>query len=153
MSGVGWGWGSWDPKSCRPHRHSYWDPSQSSACPVIINQSLISDYRARRKWCSPSYLAGKGNPLTSPSPGGAHRGRVWTRLDLTDLKLEPQRKGGETLSTIIPEGVSYTGYVSSFQRRDCEDFPGGPVVETSPSNAEDAGSMPGQGSKISHAAG
>ena len=31
------------------------------------------------------------------------------------------------------------------------DFPGGPVVETSPSNAGGAGSIPGRGAKISHA--
>ena len=32
-------------------------------------------------------------------------------------------------------------------------FPGGPVVKNPPSNAGDTGSIPGQGSKISHAAG
>ena len=32
-----------------------------------------------------------------------------------------------------------------------KDFPGGPVVGTSPSNAERAGSIPGQGNKIPHA--
>jgi len=31
------------------------------------------------------------------------------------------------------------------------DFPGGPVVKTSPSNAGGAGSIPSQGAKISHA--
>ena len=33
------------------------------------------------------------------------------------------------------------------------DFPGGPVVKTSPSNAEGAGSIPGWGAKIPHASG
>ena len=33
------------------------------------------------------------------------------------------------------------------------DFPGGPVVENPPSNAGDAGSIPGQGTKIPHALG
>ena len=33
------------------------------------------------------------------------------------------------------------------------DFPGGPVVKNPPSNAGDAGSIPGQGPKIPHAAG
>ena len=33
------------------------------------------------------------------------------------------------------------------------DFPGGPVVKNLPSNAEDMGSIPGWGTKISHAAG
>ena len=32
-----------------------------------------------------------------------------------------------------------------------QDFPGGPVVKTSPSNAGDAGSIPGRGAKILHA--
>ena len=32
-----------------------------------------------------------------------------------------------------------------------KDFPGGPVVETSPSNAGHVGSVPGRGIKISHA--
>ena len=33
------------------------------------------------------------------------------------------------------------------------DFPGGPVVKNPPSNAGDMGSIPGQGTKIPHAAG
>ena len=33
----------------------------------------------------------------------------------------------------------------------CRDFPGGPVVRTSPSNAGGAGSIPGQGAKVPHA--
>ena len=33
------------------------------------------------------------------------------------------------------------------------DFPGGPVVKNLPSNAEDVGSILGQGTKIPHAAG
>ena len=33
------------------------------------------------------------------------------------------------------------------------EFPGGPVVENPPSNAGDAGSIPGWGTKIPHAAG
>ena len=33
------------------------------------------------------------------------------------------------------------------------DFPGGPVVKTSPSNAGVAGSIPGWGAKIPHASG
>ena len=33
------------------------------------------------------------------------------------------------------------------------DFPGGPVVKKPPSNAGDAGSIPGRGTKIPHAAG
>ena len=35
----------------------------------------------------------------------------------------------------------------------CRDFPGGPVVKNPPSSAGDAGSIPGQGTKIPHAAG
>ena len=31
------------------------------------------------------------------------------------------------------------------------DFPGGPVVKNMPSNAGDTGSIPGQGTKITHA--
>ena len=34
-----------------------------------------------------------------------------------------------------------------------KDFPGGPVVKNPPSNAGDTGSIPGQGTKISHAMG
>ena len=33
------------------------------------------------------------------------------------------------------------------------DFPGGPVVKNPPSNAEDTGSVSGQGTKIPHVAG
>ena len=34
-----------------------------------------------------------------------------------------------------------------------QDFPGGPVVKSLPSNAGDAGSIPGQGTKIPYAVG
>ena len=37
--------------------------------------------------------------------------------------------------------------------KDSRDFPGGPVVKNLPSNAGDAGLIPGQGTKIPHAAG
>ena len=33
------------------------------------------------------------------------------------------------------------------------DLPGGPVVKNPPANAEDPGSIPGQGTKIPHASG
>ena len=33
------------------------------------------------------------------------------------------------------------------------DFPGGPVIKNLPSNAGDAGSIPGRGTKIPHAVG
>ena len=39
------------------------------------------------------------------------------------------------------------------QHKTSRDFPGGPVVKTSPSNAEGAGSIPGQGVKFPHALG
>ena len=35
--------------------------------------------------------------------------------------------------------------------RHVRDFPGGPVVKTSPSNAGGVGSIPGRGAKIPHA--
>ena len=38
-------------------------------------------------------------------------------------------------------------------RKTLRDFPGGPVVKTSLSNAGGAGSIPGQGAKIPHASG
>ena len=40
---------------------------------------------------------------------------------------------------------------TSLNKRRKRDFPGGPVVKNLPSNAEDAGSIPGRGTKISHA--
>ena len=39
------------------------------------------------------------------------------------------------------------------QKATVRDFPGGPVVKNPPYNAGDAGSIPGQGTKIPHAAG
>ena len=36
-------------------------------------------------------------------------------------------------------------------RKQYRDFPGGPVVKTSPYNAGGAGSIPGQGVRIAHA--
>ena len=41
----------------------------------------------------------------------------------------------------------------TFKIRAMRDFPGGPVVKNTPSNAGDVGSIPGWGTKIPHAAG
>ena len=38
-------------------------------------------------------------------------------------------------------------------KMEIRDFPGGPVVKNPPSNAGDAGSIPGRGAKIPHATG
>ena len=43
--------------------------------------------------------------------------------------------------------------ICSLIERYLGDFPGGPVVKNPPSSAGDAGSIPGQGTKISHAVG
>ena len=37
------------------------------------------------------------------------------------------------------------------QKNQKRDFPGGPIIKTSPSNTEGIGSIPGWGAKISHA--
>ena len=50
-----------------------------------------------------------------------------------------------TLVWITPFGLVWT-FVNMLG-----DFPGAPVVKTPPSNAEDAGSIPGWGTKIPHA--
>ena len=49
--------------------------------------------------------------------------------------------------------MAFQAYLSSFQELAERDFPGSPVVETSPSNAGVVGSIPGRGAKIPHASG
>ena len=54
--------------------------------------------------------------------------------------------------------MKYTEWGESERERKSEnicggDFPGGPVVKNPPSNAGDAGSIPGWGTKIPHALG
>ena len=44
-------------------------------------------------------------------------------------------------------------YWDRFVFKDGREFPGGAVVKNPPSNAGDAGSIPGKGTKIPHAAG
>ena len=44
------------------------------------------------------------------------------------------------------------GRHSEEESKTCRDFPGDPVVKNLPSNAEDAGLIPDQGTKISHVA-
>ena len=41
----------------------------------------------------------------------------------------------------------------AYRRNISRDLPGGPVVKNPPSNAEDMSSVPGQGTRISHATG
>ena len=44
-------------------------------------------------------------------------------------------------------------WIISLKKMSPRDFPGGPVVKNPPYNAGNAGSIPGQGTKIPHAAG
>ena len=46
-----------------------------------------------------------------------------------------------------------TGKYTFKNYNSCEDFPGGPVIKNMPCNKGDVGSIPGQGTKIPHAAG
>ena len=47
--------------------------------------------------------------------------------------------------------ASYNTYKTFSKDISFRDFPGGPVVEASPSNAGGAGSIPGRGAKMPHA--
>ena len=51
----------------------------------------------------------------------------------------------------IPFLTSVCFYLSSSFKIQIRDFPGGPVVKTSPSNAEGVGLIPGWGTKTTHA--
>ena len=52
------------------------------------------------------------------------------------------------------ERLCLWSFLSNFSHSKTErDFPGGPVVKNPPYNAGDAGSIPGRGTKIPHAAG
>ena len=46
--------------------------------------------------------------------------------------------------------VDFKGIMLCYKRQS-QDFPGGPAVKNPPSNAGDAGSIPGRGTKIPHA--
>jgi len=48
-------------------------------------------------------------------------------------------------------GPGYQSVQDHVQTSTWRDFPGSPAVETSPSNAEAAGLIPGHGAKIPHA--
>ena len=63
------------------------------------------------------------------SPWGCKQSDMTERLELSLSKIKPAIKGK------------------------MRDFPGGPVVKTSPSDAEGAGSIPGRGTKILQAFG
>ena len=52
------------------------------------------------------------------------------------------------LVSILQDGYSLLNSIDCFK-----DFPGDPVVKNPPSNAGDAGLIPGQGTKIPHAVG
>ena len=52
----------------------------------------------------------------------------------------------------IPDTIAVKDFRPDYTKTAvCKDFPGDPVVETLPSSAGAAGSIPGQGTKIPHA--
>ena len=61
-----------------------------------------------------------------------------------------------SISLIIKEmqiKTTMRHHFTQFRMAIIRDFPGGPVVKNLPSNAGDASSIPGRGTKIPHAAG
>ena len=56
---------------------------------------------------------------------------------------------------VIPQTYSHVPTIDEFHYKEIQlrDFPGGPVVKNLPSNVGDVGLIPGQGTKIPHAAG
>ena len=66
--------------------------------------------------------------------------KVWRKRSTLTLMVERQT-GTATMENSV-EFLKKTGN---------RDFPGGPVVKNLPSNAGDAGSIPGQETKIPHA--
>ena len=76
-----------------------------------------------------------------------------------DRLLLPSSKPGTAShqpSIIVSPSLTLTCLLLSFTYKEtmCKDFPGGPVVNTSPSNAESVGSVPGQRAKTHmHASG
>ena len=51
----------------------------------------------------------------------------------------------------MQDSLSITIKNTDIKKAEGTSLPGGPVVKTSPSNAEAAGLIPGQGARISHA--
>ena len=103
--------------------------------PLTIAASLIAEHRLQTRRLS-----------SCGSRAQLLRG-MW---DFPRPGLEPVSPAlAGRFSTTVPPGKP------TFLKLICNDrdFPGGPVVKNPPSNAGDAGSIPGQGTKIPHAAG
>ena len=54
----------------------------------------------------------------------------------------------DKMNSFFPLKRSIKNFVGQLKCIKCRDFPGGPVVKTSPSNVGSVGSIPGQGAKI-----
>ena len=52
---------------------------------------------------------------------------------------------------LAPKLTCFSTRLYCHLKQEWQDFPGGPVVKNPPSNVGDAGSIPGQGTKIPHA--
>ena len=100
--------------------------------------------------------------LSGFSVHGIFQARVleWVAISFSDL---PDQRSNPDLPHCrqMLYGLSHWGRLVIFKPQErqqiiipeeCQwDFPGGPVVKTSPSNAENRGSIPGWGAKIPHA--
>ena len=75
------------------------------------------------------------------------------------INYRPQQEDFFCAATSPANGKSWATLTLTFlqwtfvQNDVSRDFPGGPVVKNPPYNAGDTGSIPGQGTKIPHAAG
>ena len=69
-----------------------------------------------------------------------------------DAGEAPENKRGKKKSSAVKDHKQIKVYFQVLSRK-TGDFPGGPVVESLACNAGDVGSIPGQGTRVPHAAG
>ena len=79
--------------------------------------------------------------------------RVFTRQSVTFMAQKWEQNPGDPFS-LVPQCVWFQGLHSPrFRSGTSRDFPDGPMVENPPPKAGDVDSIPGWGTKISHAVG
>ena len=130
--------------------------SHHSHCDFLSSQPPWLTHATHSTWsiflshhtCPHFQYASFSLPLSSQVPLP-----TWNVFLLFLPKMIALLRASITVESVCFTALQFENSWSIFSKTSLRDFPSGPMIRNPPSNAEDTGSIPGQGTKILHVSG